>query len=257
MTAAGISVGTQLIGGVIGSNAASDAANQISAADTAAANQANSTISTAFDKTASNIQPYIAAGQTAVGQMSSGTQTGGAFDPTHQFSMADFTQDPGYNFDLSQGSLALQRSAAANGTLMSGGTLKDLTTYSQGMASNEFANAYNRWNTTRQNNFGNLSQIANLGSTANSQYGTFSGAAANQESQNTMAGVMGAGAAQAAGTIGSANALTGALTGAGNTGMQAASLNAFMNKSSYGSAPATTTNSWAPWGQPGYVNPGG
>lgn len=52
--------------------------------------------------------------------------------------------DPGYQFRLSEGQKALERSAAAKGGLFSGGTLKDLTRYGQNFASNEFQNVYNR-----------------------------------------------------------------------------------------------------------------
>lgn len=52
--------------------------------------------------------------------------------------------DPGYKFRLEQGQKAIERSASAKGTLLSGGTLKDLTDYEQGAASEEFGNVYAR-----------------------------------------------------------------------------------------------------------------
>src|SRR4030095_4612225 len=59
-------------------------------------------------------------------------------------SMQDFTGSPGYQFRLGEGLKALERSAAARGTLLTGGTLKGLERYGQGFASNEFANEYAR-----------------------------------------------------------------------------------------------------------------
>lgn len=90
------------------------------------------------------------------------------FDP----SKVDVTQDPGYQFRLAQGEKALQNSAAANGTLMSGGFAKALTDYAQGDASQEYQNAFNRAFTTNQaNNSGNLAAT-----TENNQAATAVGA---------------------------------------------------------------------------------
>lgn len=56
----------------------------------------------------------------------------------------DVTIDPGYKFRLEQGKLARERGAAARGGLLSGGHLKDLEEYSQGLASQEFGAATQR-----------------------------------------------------------------------------------------------------------------
>lgn len=52
--------------------------------------------------------------------------------------------DPGYQFRLDQGRQALEQSAAGKGTLRTGGSLKDLMTYGQNMASQEYSNVFNR-----------------------------------------------------------------------------------------------------------------
>ncbi len=52
--------------------------------------------------------------------------------------------DPGFQFRLEEGTRAVERSSAARGNLLSGGTLKDLTKYAQSAASQEYANAYQR-----------------------------------------------------------------------------------------------------------------
>lgn len=56
----------------------------------------------------------------------------------------DIQNDPGYQFRLSQGTDAIQKSAAAQGLLRSGGTLKDILNYGQGLASQEYGNVFNR-----------------------------------------------------------------------------------------------------------------
>lgn len=52
--------------------------------------------------------------------------------------------DPGFQERLKQGQQALERSAAARGTLLTGGTLKGLQQFGQDFASNEYGNVYNR-----------------------------------------------------------------------------------------------------------------
>jgi hypothetical protein len=56
----------------------------------------------------------------------------------------DYMNAPGYKERLALGTDAIQRSAAAKGTLLTGGTLKDLNDYAQTFASNEYGNVYNR-----------------------------------------------------------------------------------------------------------------
>lgn len=60
------------------------------------------------------------------------------------FSEKDFKADPGYQFRLSEGTKAVKRSAAARGNYDSGATMKALTKYGQGLASQEFSAARGR-----------------------------------------------------------------------------------------------------------------
>lgn len=59
--------------------------------------------------------------------------------------------DPSYQFRLQQGVNGLDASAAAKGGLLSSGHMKDLTDYSQGLASTEYQNMYNRFNNDQNN----------------------------------------------------------------------------------------------------------
>ena len=112
------------------------------------------------------------------------------------------TLDPGYQFRLEEGQKALERSAAARGTLLTGGTAKALQRYGQGLASQEYGAAYNRafgeyqqrHDIFRQNQsdlFNRETSLANLGY----------GATGQQADLNTSGA-----AAAAAGQVGSANA---------------------------------------------------
>lgn len=70
-----------------------------------------------------------------------------AFTPPADFVAPDraaMEQDPGYQFRVEQGQKGIERSAAARGTLLSGGTLKDLEDYRQGLASQEYGQVYGR-----------------------------------------------------------------------------------------------------------------
>ncbi len=51
---------------------------------------------------------------------------------------------PAYQFRMNQGNQAVQQGAAAKGSLLTGGTLKDMQDYSQGLASTEFGNQWDR-----------------------------------------------------------------------------------------------------------------
>lgn len=57
---------------------------------------------------------------------------------------AAMANEPGFQFRMDQGRKALEQSAAAKGTLRSGGTLQNVLNYGQNFASNEYSNVYNR-----------------------------------------------------------------------------------------------------------------
>lgn len=102
---------------------------------------------------------------TAWGPSSSSGFGGGAssVSPFGGLSLEDFQNSPGYQFALKEGQRAIQNSAAAKGTLLTGGTLKDLDEYTVGLASQDYANAFNRALQTHQTQFGDLFNLSNLG----------------------------------------------------------------------------------------------
>lgn len=87
-----------------------------------------------------------------------------------------FEASPGYQFRLDQGNQAIQRSAAARGLLQSGGTVKAIDRYSQGIASDEYNNFYNR-----------LAALAGVGQSATSGTAAAGTASANGQSNAAMA----------------------------------------------------------------------
>ena len=133
-------------------------------------------------------------------------------DFSRDFQARDFKADPGYAFRLAEAQKAMERSAAAKGSLQSGGFMKGLTRYSQDAASQEYGNAYNRFNADRDRRFGRLSQLAGFGTNANQM-----NAQAGQNYANQVGNIgMNNANAQGAAGIAQANAWSGAFNNAGN-----------------------------------------
>ena len=93
-----------------------------------------------------------------------------------KFGMDQFTQDPGYAFRLSEGQKALDRSAAARGGMISGSALKAAQRYGQEMGSQEYTNAFNRYQTERASQLQPLQSLAGVGQSATNQMGSAVGA---------------------------------------------------------------------------------
>lgn len=195
-----------LAGAAIGANAASDAAET----QGAAADRANQTQLQMFNQQRADQEPWRRAGVSALSDL-------GNADFKRDFTAADFQKDPGYDFRMAEGQKALERSAAARGGLQSGGTLRGLARYGQDYASNEYNNAYTRFNADRDRRFNRLSSIAGLGQTANAQ----NAASGQNYANNYGANTMGAANARGAAGIAGANAWGGALSGIGNNAMNA------------------------------------
>lgn len=128
------------------------------------------------------------------------------------FTMADYTADPGYGFRMSEGMKALERSAAARGGLLSGATLKGIQRFGQDLASQEYMNAFNRYQTNRSNQLNPLQSLMGAGQTSTN---VLTGAA-GQTGQGMANTAMAGGQARASGYMNMANALNqGLSTGAG------------------------------------------
>lgn len=126
---------------------------------------------------------------------------------TAEFTPAMFQADPGYAFRMAEGMKALERSAAARGGLLSGAALKGIQRYGQDLASQEYMNAFNRYQAQRT---GTLNPLQSLAGTAQTSANVL-GQQAGTLGQNLGSNIIGAGNAAAAGQIGAANALMGGL----------------------------------------------
>lgn len=114
-------------------------------------------------------EPWRQAGQTALNQLAPLAAN------YQKFGMDQFQQDPGYAFRLSEGQKALDRSAAARGGLISGSALKAAQQYGQNMGSQEYQNAFNRYQTERAAQLNPLQSLAGVGQTASNQMGAAAG----------------------------------------------------------------------------------
>jgi hypothetical protein len=170
-----------------------------------------------FDTTRADQEPWRQSGMRALAGMEGG-------DYMRDFTMADFENDPGYQFRMSEGMKAIERSAAARGGLNSGATMKALAGYGQNLASQEYQNAYNRFNSDRDRRFNRLASLAGTGQTATNQVGQ-----AGQNYANSMTdiytGMGNANAAMRMGQAQQANDFIGQLikfgaSGAGSGGVQ-------------------------------------
>jgi hypothetical protein len=160
---------------------------------------------------------------------------------SRDFGMSDFEKDPGYEFRLSEGLKGLDRSAAARGGMISGAALKAAGRYGQDYASNEYSNAFNRYQINRSNQLNPLAALAGMGQTAT---GAMSNAAGDFGARSA-ASAMDIGNAQAAGRMGSANALMGGV----GQGMNFYQNNRLMDMYSRRGAPTSTFR--ASWDNPG------
>jgi hypothetical protein len=141
---------------------------------------------------------------------------------TKQFGQEDFLAgiDPSYNFRLAQGNLATTNLANQAGGLIGGNALQGLTNYGQGAASTEFQNAFNRFQTQRGNIYNTLAGIAGIGQKSQEQTSNLAQNTAGNIGQATI----GIGNALAGGQVGTANAYSNAIQGAGNSYMMASLL---------------------------------
>ena len=226
--------GLSYLGSQNAANAQKDAAAQSTAVQKEMADKSIAAQREMFDIGRTDLAPYREGGVTAQNQLFQMLGLGG--DTTapgygkyaKDFGMSDFTTDPGYQFRLEQGMKALNASAAAKGMGMSGANIKGATEYGQNMGSQEYQNAFNRYNTNRAAQLDPLFKLytggqasaansaagaANLGSNLGTTYsnlGTNLGNAATN-----------AGAAAAGGYVAGGNAINSTVGALGNQYMNA------------------------------------
>lgn len=215
------------VGGAVAAHQSSGAAQAAANTQAAAADAATAEQRRQYDLTRSDQLPFLQAGQAGENRLLTllGLKGGDPTDPSYgsmakSFSASDFQADPGYQFRLSEGLKALDKQAAARGGLISGAALKAASGYAGQQASDEYQNAYNRYNTNRASILNPLQSLAGQGQTQANALAEQGANYATAVGNNTMA----AANARASGYVGSANAWNSAIgTGVNalNTGLTA------------------------------------
>jgi hypothetical protein len=183
-------------GALIGSSASRSA----SKAQERAAKEGSAAQERMFERQVELQEPFRQAGVNALPELVAASK----YTP---FTMQQFQADPGYAFRLQEGLKALDRTAAARGGLLSGATLRGATRYGQEMGSQEFTNAFNRYQAERQARLNPLQSLAGMAQTSANTLTN----AAGQYGQNLAEGAATMGNIRASGYMNQANALTGAL----------------------------------------------
>lgn len=227
-----IAAGGAIAGGLIGASGAKKSAEEMTAASKKAVKEARRQ----FDITDERLSPYRRVGNRALFRMSEllGINPYGGDDPRfgswspNAFGALDM--DPGYQFRRQQGEEAMLADASRRGLRLSPATQKALARFNSDLASQEFGNAFNR-----------LAGTAGMGQNAAVQAGSFGQNMANMTGNAIMSG----GSAQAAGTVGSYNALAGGVGQAVNIWNQNRMLDQYlraMGGPSYGAAGPTSND---------------
>jgi hypothetical protein len=187
---AGATIGSAVIGAASSRSAAK--------AQAGAANRAADLQQDQFERQVELQAPFREAGVRALPELEAASR----YTP---FGMDQFKADPGYAFRMSEGMKGLERSAAARGGLLSGGMLKGIQRFGQNLGSQEYQNAFNRYQTERNARLNPLQSLAGMSQTATNQLG-----AAGQNYATNAGNAFGAaGQAQASGYMGTANAISG------------------------------------------------
>jgi hypothetical protein len=191
-----------MMAAAIGGSALLGASSSRSAAKTqaASADRAADLQQQQFERQVELQTPFREAGLRALPELEAASR----YTP---FGMGQFQADPGYAFRMSEGMKGLERSAAARGGLLSGSMLKGIQRFGQDLGSQEYMNAFNRYQTERNARLNPLQSLAGMSQTSTNQLG-----AAGQAMASGVGEALGAaGQARASGYMGGANALSGAL----------------------------------------------
>lgn len=229
---AGIQGATSVAGGKKGASAAGKAAQL----QFQAAQQALGLQQLTREQNLAELQPFADFGRAALPAY--GAALPGLTTPidtslpsfTFQPTMADLAQTPGYQFTLQQAELAGQNALTATGLGRSMSAVDTAAQVAGGVAANTWPQVFNAQLSGFQTNTNNLlagrtmdlqqrQQIANLlqgpVNIGLSASGSLAGSNINLANQMSST-ITGAGAAQASGVVGAANALTAGLSGVGS-----------------------------------------
>lgn len=189
---AGATIGAAVIG--------SSASSKASKAQERAAAQGAAAEERMFNRQVELQEPFREVGVNALPELVEASR----YDP---FTLEKFQADPGYQFRLREGLKALGRTAAAHGGLLSGAQLRGVTRFGQELGSQEFGNAFNRYNIGFQNRLNPLQSLTGMGQTTTNTLANQAG----QYGQSMAQGAAQMGNIRASGYMNTANALAGGI----------------------------------------------
>lgn len=206
-TGGGMSLGTGLLGlGSIGASLyGANQAGKAADAQAAAAREGNAMQLQMYNQNRLDQMPWMTQGKTSLEQLGAMTGVNGSL--LKPFSMADYLASPNYNFARTEGMRGIMNNQGMRSGYNSGNTLKALSRYNQGLASNEYQNAYNNFTNNQTNVFNRLAALSGTGQTTASNLGAAGQNTANQLSQ----GYQNAGDARAQGYVANSNAVNSGL----------------------------------------------
>jgi hypothetical protein len=210
---AGYVAGAVVVAGVASSYMQSQAASKAADQYSAQAERGLQYNQEMFNKINEQNAPYRAAGERGATLYNQLADSGYL---TNQPTMNDMTKlMPNYKFGLDQGLGQLNAQINAAGGAVSGNAIQGAQQFAQGYAGNALTDAFNQYQANRSNVVSNVNALTNVGQQANATTATAaSGASAN--ASNMLSSI---GNAQAAGTMGQANAYAGALNNISNYAM--------------------------------------
>lgn len=145
------------------------AGNKSASAQRGATAAANDRLLASKNEAIGYLDPYSDVGRKALSPLTAlllgqkyDADTGNFSEVNDEERMSNFLQSPGYQFRLTEGMRAIEKSQAVKGNLLSGGGMKDLMSYGQGLASDEYNNYLN-----------SLFQMAGIGQQADTNKGNY------------------------------------------------------------------------------------
>ena len=176
-------------------------ANQAAKTQARATDRATAAQERMFGRQVELQEPFRQVGVNALPELVAASK----YDP---FTMERFKADPGYGFRLKEGLRAIENSALASGMGQSGATLRGLTRYGQELGSDEFTNAFNRYQAERNARLNPLQSLAGMGQTTSQNIAGQAGRLGENIGSNIIQG----GVARASGYAGIANAANAGLS---------------------------------------------
>jgi hypothetical protein len=185
-------VGAQIVGqvinGVMQGNAAQTASGQQQQGYTNASNAINTNygnaqnllsnqyniaqpyITSNYGQAIAGFAPYQNAGGLAANELGNLIKSGYA---SHQFNTQDLYNglSPNYDFQLAQGQRAANQANNATGGFVGANAQQALQNYTQNFAQGAYQNAFTNYQNQRNNIFGNLQPVANMGLAATGKVG--------------------------------------------------------------------------------------